>query len=78
MRKTRTKTLIGRKYYLHNDAEVKRVIRRAREAAKKDGYHYTVYADEPGSVAYCHSDLFGMWEYQDPENIIVKIVTYYE
>lgn len=78
MRKVRTKTLMGRSYYLHNNPEVKRTINRAREAAKKDGYHYTVYADEPGSVAYCHSDQFGRWEYQKPENIIVEIATYYE
>ena len=78
MRKLRTKTWPGRSYYLKNNPEVKRVINNARKTAREDGYGYIVYEDEPGSVAYVRSCLYGKWDYQTEDKVIVQIITYYE
>lgn len=74
----RTKEIKGNKYYLKNDAEVKRIIHNAKQTAKEDGYNQIVYEDEPRSVAYCRECLFGSWDYQKKENIITTIVVVYE
>ena len=73
----RTKVIPGQKYYLKENAEVKRVIRTAKKDAQTDGYDYVVYEDEPGSVAYCRTR-FGAWDTEDENRIIVKIVHVYE
>jgi hypothetical protein len=70
----RTKSCPGRSYYLKDNPEVKRVINNARKTAKEDGYGQVVYEDEPGSVAYCRACLFGSWDYQTEDKIIVKII----
>lgn len=74
----RTKEIKGQKYYLKANAEVKRVMHNAKITAKQDMRNQVVYEDEPGSVAYCRSCLFGAWDYQKEENIIAKIEVVYE
>jgi len=71
------KIIPGQKYYLKENAEVKRAIRTAKQDAENDGYDYVVYEDEPGSVAYCRS-CFGAWDIEDEGRIIVKIVHVYK
>lgn len=72
-----TKEIKGKKYYLKANAEVKRILHNAKVTAKQDGYDQVVYEDEPGSVAYCRSCLFGSWSYQTEENIIARIQVVY-
>ena len=69
----RTKVIPGQKYYLKENAEVKRVLHNAKLTAHEDGYDQVVYEDEPGSVAYCRSCLFGSWDYQTEDKIIAKV-----
>ena len=78
MRTLRTKTVPGQKYYLKSNPEVARVMRNAAKSAKTDAYDQIVYQDEPGSVAYVRSGLYGAWDYQTEDKIIAKIVVYYE
>jgi hypothetical protein len=78
MSTVKTKTWKGNLSHLMANPEVKRVINNARKTAREDGYGYIVYEDEPGSVAYVRSCLYGKWDYQTEDKIIVQIVTYYE
>lgn len=48
-------------------------IANARKTALQDGYDQIVYQDEPGSVAYCRSCLYGNWPNQTEENIIITL-----
>lgn len=45
----------------------------AKKTAMHDGYDQIVYQDEPGSVAYCRSCLYGKWPNQTEENIIITL-----
>lgn len=72
-----TKEIKGKKYYLKANAEVKRILHNAKVTAKQDGYDQVVYEDEPGSVAYCRSCLFGSWDYQTENNVIARIQVVY-
>lgn len=74
----RTKAFYGAKGHLKTNPEVKRAINNARKTAREDGYGYIVYEDEPGSVAYVRSVLYGTWDYQTEDKIIVQIITYYD
>ena len=74
----RTKAIYGAKGHLKTDPEVKRVINNARKAAREDSFGYIVYEDEPGSVAYVRSCLYGKWSYQTEDKIIALIVVYDE
>ena len=78
MSTVKTKTWKGSLSRLMADPEVKRVINNARKTAREDGYGYIVYEDEPGSVAYVRSCLYGSWENQTEDNIIVQIIVEYE
>lgn len=73
----KTKEIKGQNYILRNDAEVNRVIHNAKLTAKEDGYDQVVYEDEPGSVAYCRSCLFGSWDYQTEDKVIVRVQVVY-
>lgn len=63
----------GAKAHLKNNPEVKRVLENAKWTATHDGYDQVVYEDEPGSVAYVRSCLYGTWGYQTEDKIIAKI-----
>lgn len=73
----KTKEIKGQNYILRNDAEVSRVLKNAKWTAMNDGYDQVVYEDEPGSVAYCRSCLFGSWDYQTEDKVIVRVQVVY-
>lgn len=67
----------GAKVQLKNNPEVKRVLDNAILTALNDGYSQVLYEDEPNSVAYVRSCLYGTWDYQTEDKIIAKIeITY--
>ena len=67
----------GAKVQLKKNPEVKRVLNNAIRTALNDGYDQVLYEDEPGSVAYVRSCLYGTWDYQTEDKIIAKIeITY--
>jgi len=72
------KTWKGNLSHLLTNPEVKRVINNAKKTAREDGYGQVVYQDEPGSVAYVRSCLYGKWDYQTEDKIIVQIIVEYE
>ena len=74
MRIMKTKTWKGNLSHLMTNPEVKRVINNARKTAREDGYGQIVYQDEPGSVAYVRSCLYGSWDYQTENKIIARII----
>ena len=67
----------GVKAYLKSNPEVNRVLENAKWTAMNDGYGQVVYEDEPGSVAYVRSCLYGTWGYQTEDKIIVKVEIQY-
>ena len=78
MSTVKTKTWKGNLSRLMANPEVKRVINNARKTAREDGYGQIVYQDEPGSVAYVRSCLYGKWDYQTEDKIILQIIVEYE
>ena len=78
MSTVKTKTWKGNLSLLMANPEVKRAINNARKTAREDGHGYIVYEDEPGSVAYTRSCLYGSWENQTDDKIIAQIIVEYE
>jgi len=67
----------GAKSHLKSNPEVNRVLKNAMWTAMNDGYDQVVYEDEPGSVAYVRSCLYGTWDYQTEDKIIARIEIVY-
>lgn len=55
------------------DKSYRQYIAMAKKDALRERYDYVVYNDEPGSVAYCPSCSFGLFDGQVFDNVIAII-----